>query len=125
MVNRGVGKSSILEAGMPAPRLNVSYDAIGSGSEIYENRLVRLDPVRGVMESLRLAVLEDACCDDGTMRKSAEAWRLKEERLQKPLLVILDQVEEAFTHAVGSVPTDWDLFVNDLMDIFGDCSTAP
>ena len=116
----GVGKSSILEAGL-TPRLQVSYN----GSIPHEIVTIRIDPVRGLLDSLRLAYIEDACREDGTLCSGREAWCQKEARLQQPVIVILDQLEEAFTHATGAVPTDWDLFLRELCLIFNDRTKAP
>ena len=116
----GVGKSSILEAGL-TPRLEMSYN----GSIAHEVVTIRIDPVRGLLDSLRLAYIGDACREDGSLCSGAEAWRQKETRLQQPVTVILDQLEEAFTHATGAVPTDWDLFLTELCQIFNDRSRAP
>lgn len=116
----GVGKSSILEAGL-TPRLQMSY----GGSIPYEVVTIRIDPVRGLLDSLRLAYIEDACREDGSVCSGREAWCQKEARLQQPVIVILDQLEEAFTHATGPVPTDWDLFLHELCQIFNDRARAP
>jgi hypothetical protein len=116
----GVGKSSILEAGL-TPRLLMSYN----GSIPYEVLTIRIDPVRGLLDSLRLAYIEDACREDGSLCSGREAWCQKEARLQQPVIVVLDQLEEAFTHAKGSVPTDWDLFLHELCEIFDDRTKAP
>ncbi|MFO1004158.1 MAG: CHAT domain-containing protein, partial [Planctomycetaceae bacterium] len=116
----GVGKSSILEAGL-TPRLQMSYN----GSVPREVVTIRIDPVRGLLDSLRLAYIEDACREDGSLLSGREAWCRKEARLQQPVIVILDQLEEAFTHAIGPVPTDWDLFLHELCLIFNDRTRAP
>ena len=116
----GVGKSSILEAGL-TPRLQMSYN----GSIPCEVVTIRIDPVRGLLDSLRLAYIEDACREDGTLCSGREAWCQKEARLQQPMVVILDQLEEAFTHATGAVPTDWELFHAELRQIFNDRTHAP
>lgn len=116
----GVGKSSILEAGL-TPRLQMSYN----GSIPYDVVTIRIDPVRGLLDSLRLAYIEDACQEDGSLCSGREAWCQKEARLQQPVIVILDQLEEAFTHATGAVPTDWDLFLTELRQIFNERTRAP
>ena len=89
--------------------------------------LLRFDlyPARGVLDSLRLAFVEDLCGEDGQPIRSAEAWRRREVRTGRPLLLVLDQLEEAFTHATGPAPADWDRFVADLAEIFADRTVAP
>ena len=116
----GVGKSSILEAGL-TPRLQTGYN----GSTPYEVVTVRIDPVRGVLDSLCLAFVKDASEAGGARHTPAESWRIREDRIGKPLLVILDQLEEAFTHANGPVPADWEKFLAELCSIFMNRTTAP
>lgn len=81
----GVGKSSLLLAGIK-PRLTGAYEVL----------YVRRDPERGLYRTLLDAV-------DGD-------WFAFEERAGRPVVVILDQVEEAFTRplAVHSLAGDRD-----------------
>lgn len=77
----GVGKSSLLAAGL-LPRLERDYQV----------RYVRRDRAKGLAASLagglNAAVDADPCA----------AWRGLENDAGKPLVVVLDQVEEVFTH---------------------------
>ncbi len=116
----GVGKSSILEAGL-APRLRTAYDSVPA----YEVITIRIDPTRGLIDSFMLAFIEDATQDDGTLLLPQAAWIAKEKRLEKPLLVVLDQIEEAFTHAQIGASPDWDGFVKSLSEVFSAPETAP
>lgn len=69
----GVGKSSLLAAGL-APRLEASHEVV----------YLRRDGALGLAGTLAQAF-------------GGEAWREREENAGKPLVVILDQVEEAWT----------------------------
>jgi hypothetical protein len=71
----GVGKSSLLAAGL-APRLEASHEVV----------YARRDGARGLA-----GTLEQACGD----------WRAREAATGKPLVVILDQAEEAWTRPAG------------------------
>ena len=85
----GVGKSSFLDAGV-RPRLRWSHEV----------RYVRRDPAVTLIETLATTV-ELPSVATGPLKPSeiAAAWRRIEARLGKPLVVILDQVEEVFTQA--------------------------
>jgi hypothetical protein len=85
----GVGKSSLLNAGL-LPRLEGNYQV----------RSLRRQP-RGLRETLRLALLPELADTGAVGLPEAQAWRLREERSGQPALVILDQVEEAFTRPGG------------------------
>jgi tetratricopeptide (TPR) repeat protein len=67
----GVGKSSLLAAGL-APRLEATHEVV----------YVRRDGALGLA---------------GTLQKTAGDWRAREAATGKPLVVILDQTEEAWT----------------------------
>jgi len=79
----GVGKSSILEAGL-LPRLERDYRVIA----------LRRDPDLGLLGTLRAGLMNERQTDVDL----ATAWkRWEDESGNRPLVVILDQAEEAFT----------------------------
>ncbi|MDX2246072.1 MAG: CHAT domain-containing protein [Bacteroidia bacterium] len=79
----GVGKSSLLAAGL-LPRLAAEYQV----------EYIRRDESLGLLRSLENGLK--------TAENQAEkAWRDREEKNKKPLLVVLDQVEEIFTRPLG------------------------
>ncbi len=81
----GVGKSSVLEAGL-RPRLEAGYQV----------RAVRRDQERGLLGTLQSALAPGA---DASSFDLARCWRECEasDAGHRPLIVILDQAEEAFT----------------------------
>ena len=81
----GVGKSSVLEAGL-RPRLEAGYQV----------RAVRRDQERGLLGTLQSALAPGA---DPSSFDLARSWRECEvsDPGHRPLIVILDQAEEAFT----------------------------
>ncbi|HEY0556142.1 MAG TPA: trypsin-like peptidase domain-containing protein, partial [Thermoanaerobaculia bacterium] len=105
----GVGKSSFLDAGL-LPRLEWYHEV----------RYVRRDSQGGLGATLR-AALQPAATEGTSL---AVAWRLTESRANRPLIVILDQVEEAYTR-----PAAWDVeiaeFFSLLKDLFGDPASRP
>ena len=108
----GVGKSSLLDAGL-VPRLQ------GDGIEV---RYRRRDPEKGLLRSL-LAAFEAA----GTAPPStlADTWRSQEKRLNRPLIVILDQVEETFTKPGPDGARELDDFVAALAEALALRETRP
>ncbi|MEM8485576.1 MAG: SUMF1/EgtB/PvdO family nonheme iron enzyme [Bacteroidota bacterium] len=78
----GVGKSSLLAAGV-RPRLESSHSV----------HYIRRDRSLGLAGSLA-QVLETS------MEKIAEAWKAQERRQGRPMIVILDQVEELYTRPI-------------------------
>jgi len=89
----GVGKSSVLDAGL-VPRLEHSQEV----------RYLRRDPDQGLLGTLRCGL---APGDQGTVPGPsldlARLW-LDRERPDRPLVVILDQAEEAFTRPRVAAP---------------------
>ena len=75
----GVGKSSLLSAGVQ-PRLEATHEIM----------YVRRDSAMGLTSTLAGAL-------QATPEGIAAAWHALEERREKPLIIILDQVEELFT----------------------------
>ncbi|HEX5759430.1 MAG TPA: CHAT domain-containing protein, partial [Thermoanaerobaculia bacterium] len=86
----GVGKSSLLAAGL-APRLEASHEVV------YERR----DSARGLAGTLALALGAEGSAGDGTAADLGAAWRAREAAVGKPLVVILDQAEEAWTRPLA------------------------
>ncbi len=88
----GVGKSSLLDAGL-LPRL-----AAGG----YERPLPAAGPAKGPAR-----VLAGRRSVPGGRPTLGAAWHAAEARLERPLVMILDQVEESFTRPTRVGPTNW------------------
>src|SRR5271166_3079341 len=86
----GVGKSSVLDAGL-TPRLSTSHRVI----------YLRRNADLGLLESLLRGLSPDPKHPAGDL---CAAWREAEAANKKPLAVILDQVEEAFTRPLAVAP---------------------
>lgn len=104
----GVGKSSILDAGL-IPRLEQGYEV----------RYLRRGD-RGLLNTLKQAFLPEA--DDLAIEG---AWRLKEEKLHKPLIVFLDQVEELFIRPIADLPDELEQLLKAVQAIFADPNSRP
>jgi len=93
----GVGKSSVLDAGL-VPRLERSHEV----------RYLRRDPDLGLLGTLRFGLAPgDQGTDPGPSLDLARLW-LDRERPDRPLVVILDQAEEAFTRPRVAAPAEDD-----------------
>jgi len=104
----GVGKSSILDAGL-IPRLERDYTVR------YRRRSA---------EGL-LATLRSAFPAEGIEVPIKTAWRQQEEQLGKPLIIFLDQVEELYTRPIADEPDELDKFLQTLKVTFGDSNARP
>ncbi len=82
----GVGKSSLLAAGL-APRLEASYEVV----------YARRDDARGLAGTLAWALGAEGSAGDSAAADLGAAWRAREATAGRPLVVILDQAEEAWT----------------------------
>jgi hypothetical protein len=105
----GVGKSSLLDAGL-IPRLE------GKNEVRYERR----EPTLGLGNSLRLAFPME-------FRKLSrrDAWIEAEKQLGRPLVIVLDQVEEAFTKPNPQQPHELEEFAQLLRRIFFSAENRP
>jgi len=93
----GVGKSSLLDAGL-IPRLEQSHTVC----------YARRDPQKGLL---------------GTIEKVL--WKEIENSTGKPLIIILDQVEEVFTNPNKELVHEWEDFLEALTAIFGNTAAYP
>ena len=100
----GVGKSSILAAGL-TPRLETSH----------EIRYQRIKKELDLFENLKNVIYP----------ATPEAWHELENQLNKPVLIILDQVEELFTRFDFARPFENPLFFETLNTLFLDRSRRP
>ncbi len=85
----GVGKSSLLAGGL-TPRLKVQHEVL----------YIRRNQKWGLLESMKQGLAPKAKALNFPFEAFSNLktlWLEMEEKLQKPLIVILDQVEEAFT----------------------------
>ncbi len=105
----GVGKSSILAAGL-LPRLVSSHEV----------RYARRQRELGLTETL-MAALEP----HGPDAPLAEVWHALESTADRPLVVILDQVEEAYTRPRRDDPGELERFVRVLTETFAERSARP
>jgi hypothetical protein len=99
----GVGKSSLLGAGL-LPRI------CAAGSR---GLFLRRDAGKGL-----LGTITGALGGPATGADLAALWRDAEAREGRPLLVILDQVEEALTHAAADKSAELDAFIEALRAAF-------
>ncbi len=106
----GVGKSSLLDAGL-VPRL-------GAGG--YAVRYQRRDQTKGLLKTL-----QDMIGLDSKQGSLNEAWRAEEARLKMPLVIFLDQVEEALTRPDPTQPHELDDFLGALAETLGKRETRP
>ena len=104
----GVGKSSLLAAGLE-PRLEDSHEV----------RYARRDQARGLAGTLAVALGTDPGAD------LSSAWRELESQAGRPLLVILDQVEELFTRPNREQPDEMSAFLAAAAAIFGKTGQRP
>jgi len=104
----GVGKSSILDAGL-LPRLEQDYEV----------RYLRRGE-GGLTDTLELAFLPEAF-----EAPRETAWQVKEEKIGKPLIVFLDQVEELFTQPIPEHPDELDDFLKLVQSIFVNTDKRP
>ena len=89
----GVGKSSLLDAGL-LPRLTSTHEV----------RYAPRDRSLGLLGTLARELGVDAV-GAGEVAAVADAWRVLEARCGRPLFVVIDQVEEAYTgEDAGRVP---------------------
>ncbi len=100
----GVGKSSLLEAGL-LPRL-------ASRSQIL---YFRYNPTLGLLGTLQQAIQEKAPRND-SMQSLLDTWKEIESTHSQPLLCIFDQVEEVFTQATTPDLEDFVLKVKAIFD---------
>lgn len=103
----GVGKSSLLAAGV-LPRLESSHRV----------EYLRRDPALGLLGTLM------QCLDAGAdVLEMQAAWRRAE--TGKPLLVVLDQAEEAFTRPMAAPQQELTDFFDALQALFGTAGARP
>jgi len=106
----GVGKSSLLDAGL-LPRL------FSGGRDV---RYLRRDQQKGL-----LGTLSEALRPTDENPSLGIAWRAEEARLNRPLVVLLDQVEEAFTRPNPSHPREVEELAAALREALGVRSNRP
>ena len=109
----GVGKSSFLDAGL-LPRLEWYHEV----------RYVRRDASRSLAATL-LAAVRPAGVEAAADVSLPDAWRLAEAGSGRPLVVILDQVEEVYTRPSAEHPDEVDELFGALVELFGDPARRP
>jgi WD40 repeat protein len=103
----GVGKSSLLDAGL-LPRLEHEYTPI----------YLRRDRKIGLLNTFANGISPDSSEDRIDSQAIFDQWFAIEQEVQKPLIVILDQVEEAFTRPLLNTNPDTEL--KDLFQVLSD-----
>lgn len=107
----GVGKSSFLDAGL-LPRLEWYHEV----------RYVRRDSHHSLRATLDAAVRPAEAAEGSSL---AAAWRLAESTANRPLIVIFDQLEEAYTRSSAEHPEEMEDLFGVLVELFGDPLRRP
>lgn len=113
----GVGKSSLLQAGL-MPRLTRSFNPQ------YERR----EKEKGLLDTLRDKLTTLASQHQNSPSENApvqDLWRFIEIQIDKPLVIILDQVEEMNTTGNEPLPNEWQFFMETLKPLFSNPSLSP
>lgn len=113
--NSGIGKSSLLRAGL-APRLKQTHQVL------YVSRDARLGLLGSLKASLT-TLFNELIESSHAANTVSEKWHAIEHASGKPLIFILDQVEEVYT--AHNQKAELAAFVEQLVKLFGKQSTRP
>ncbi|MCP3962329.1 MAG: AAA family ATPase [bacterium] len=105
----GVGKTSLLGAGLQ-PRLEADYDTV----------FVRLERDRSLVETLLVGI-----GGADKLTDPAGAWRSREQATGLPLVVLLDQLEQAWTRPLPSSAAEVEKFAAVLRALFATRDLRP
>jgi WD40 repeat protein len=108
----GVGKSSLLDAGL-IPRIEQSHMVC----------CARRDPQKGLLGTIEKVLHDLLPGRDGG--DAVETWKYIETAVDKPLVFILDQVEEVYTRPNNRLTDELGDFLQALTSIFGNISGYP
>ncbi len=117
----GVGKSSFLFAGLiPYLERQLCQVVYFSGQNSFESSLENLPPKKEGFW-IKFSSLWNNSSSPEEIKNS---WLEKEEELEQPLIVIMDQWEEVLAES-SQFSKDWGMFCQTLECIFGDYDTKP
>lgn len=108
----GVGKSSLLDAGL-MPRIEESHTVL------YIRRVQKKGLIGSLEESLQREFSNIGHLTLG------EKWKQVESQTGKPLVIILDQVEEVYTHSNKDLPNEFRDFMEILKKVFENPTLYP
>ena len=110
----GVGKSSLLEAGL-LPRLEETHNII----------YIRRNQEKGLLGTLNEKFLQGVQGGSFFKKRPPGQWKEFEAQTGKPLVIIMDQVEEVFTRPNKSLHNEFKDFLEALKSIFGNPLVYP
>jgi WD40 repeat protein len=108
----GVGKSSLLDAGL-MPRIEESHTVL----------YIRRDRKKGLVGSLKESLQRNFSNIENL--SLVERWKQIESQTGKPLVIILDQVEEVYTGQNKDLPNEINDFMEIMKKLFGDPALYP
>lgn len=118
----GVGKSSMLTAGL-IPRLEYVAETRYAKRSLEKGLLWNLGQLLGIWENHGRIDVDKLDKEFATTFE--EAWHRIEQEKDKPLLILLDQVETFFTHRQESELNDLSLLIRCIKDIFDNPQKRP